>query len=218
MFRTILFDNDGILVDTEKLYFQANRRIMREQGLDLSAEQYLQFFLNENLGMWHLLEPLGYSADTLAGLRQKRNDYYAGLLATENISVDGARQALETLSTRFQIGIVTSSRREHFTLIHQRTGFAEFFDFVVAEGDYTRSKPDPEPYLVAVKRSGFSPAECLAIEDSPRGLRAAKTAGLACWIIPSELTKAGEFTASDKVLSSINDLTGMLLPHPRDIE
>jgi HAD superfamily hydrolase (TIGR01509 family) len=132
------------------------------------------------------------------------------MLASEEISVAGAEGILQTLSRRFKIGVVTSSRREHFSIIHERTGFSKYFDFIVAEGDYTRSKPDPEPYSVAVKRSGFSHRECLAIEDSPRGLKAATGAGLECWVVPSELTAFGNFSSAGKVLSSICDLPGML--------
>jgi HAD superfamily hydrolase (TIGR01509 family) len=115
------------------------------------------------------------------------------------------------VTRRYRHTIVTSSLRRHFAIIHERTGFGKFFDFVVAEGDYTHYKPDPEPYAVAVKRSGFSARECLAIEDSPRGLQAAKAAGLACWVIPSELTRCGDFSAADKVLPSIGELPRMLL-------
>lgn len=208
MIRALFFDNDGILVDTEKYYFQANRRIMLEHGLDLSLDEYFQFFLKDNCGMWHLLDPAG--RENVTSLRSKRNDYYSDLLATEEIAIAGAGDVLKTLSKHFKIGVVTSSLRRHFSIIHGRTGFARYFDFVVAEGDYTHYKPDPEPYRVAVDRSGFALEECLAIEDSPRGLAAAKAAGLVCWAIPSELTRRGDFSTADKVLASISELPGLL--------
>jgi len=211
MYRAILFDNDGILVDTERYYFQANRMVMREHGLDLSAEQYFQFFLKENRGMWHLMEARGFAPDNITRLRSSRNEHYASLLASEDISIPGAESVLAALAARFKIGVVTSSRRDHFSIIHERTGFAKYFDFVIAEGDYALSKPDPDPYRVAVQRSGFSAQECLAIEDSPRGLQAAKAANLACWVIPSELTRSGNFSTADRVLSSIGELPGWLL-------
>jgi HAD superfamily hydrolase (TIGR01509 family) len=84
------------------------------------------------------------------------------------------------------MGIVTSSRSDHFALIHQRTGFLPYFRFVLTAGDYSRSKPDPDPYLRAIERSGVERDECLVIEDSERGLIAATAAGIRCIIVPNE--------------------------------
>ncbi len=78
----------------------------------------------------------------------------------------------------------------------------KYFDFIVAAGDYTRSKPDPEPYSVAVQKCGFGKDECIAIEDSQRGLASALAAGIRCIVIPNELTTAGTFYGAHAVLES----------------
>jgi beta-phosphoglucomutase-like phosphatase (HAD superfamily) len=109
------------------------------------------------------------------------------------------------------MGVVTSSRRDHFDLIHARTGFNRFFDVVVSCDDVQRTKPDPEPYLRALALTGRDPRECVAIEDSERGLAAAKAAGLECWVIPTELSRNGDFGPADKVLGGIADIPGLLL-------
>jgi HAD superfamily hydrolase (TIGR01509 family) len=144
-------------------------------------------------------------------LRAARDELYGRLLQTRDIAVDGAREVLEELAGRFRMGIVTSSKKEHFEIIHRRTGFLSYMDFVVGEGDFRCSKPDPEPYRIALARSGRKPDECLAIEDSERGLKAAKGAGLRCWIIPTPLTKDSDFSAADRVVGDIRRIPYLLL-------
>ncbi len=113
-------------------------------------------------------------------------------------------------SREYRIGIVTSSRRDHFEIMHERTGLLPHVDFVVAQGDYERSKPAPDPYLMGIDRSGAPASECLAIEDSARGLAAAKAAGLACWVVPSGMTDGQDFAAADRRLESLGELVTLL--------
>jgi HAD superfamily hydrolase (TIGR01509 family) len=104
------------------------------------------------------------------------------------------------------MGIVTSSRPDHFAIIHRRTGFLKYFQFAITLGDYSHSKPNPEPYLLAIERSGFRAEECLVIEDSERGLTAAKEAGIRCIVIPNEFTRSSNFAGAYKVLGSLKEI------------
>ena len=84
---------------------------------------------------------------------------------------------------------------------------------VLASGDYAKSKPAPDPYLKAVELSGFTKEECIAVEDSERGLLAAKNAGIRCYVIPTELTKYSNFNSADKILGNISELPDLLYDH-----
>ena len=81
-----------------------------------------------------------------------------------------------------------------------------YFQFALTSGDYKNSKPHPEPYLKALERSGCRREECLVIEDSERGLIAAREAGLRCIVVPSELTRGRNFDGAYKVLESLTEL------------
>ena len=209
MYKAILWDNDGILVQTEHLYYEANRRVLADKAVDLTLAQYQRLLLRQNTGVWHLVP--NASESEVAALKARRNEIYSELLRTEDILVAGAQHALKTLHGRLRMGIVTSSRKDHFQIIHERSGLLGYFDFVVAAGDFERSKPDPEPYLVGLDRCGFRADECLAIEDSERGLLAAKRAGLTCWAIPGEMTSSGDLSTADRVLDSIHEVPDLLL-------
>jgi HAD superfamily hydrolase (TIGR01509 family) len=208
MERALLWDHDGVLVDTERLYFQATREVLASEGVALDEALYQQLFLVGGGGAWHLVHDR--DAEYVAQLKQRRNHRYSALLASEDVMIPGALAMLEDLSKLYRMAIVTSSRRAHFDVIHQHTGLPRFFEFILAREDYVDSKPHPEPYLAAVARLGLPAEACLVIEDSERGLRAAVAAGLGCWVIPSALTRALDFSAAERRFESLATLHAAL--------
>lgn len=210
-YAVLLWDNDGVLVDTERWYFQATREVFAVAGIDLTAELYFEYFLSRSHGTSAFASAQGLPEADIAAMSASRNERYRQMLEQESITMDGVRETLALLRPHFRMGIVTSSRREHFEAIHRRTGLLEFFDFAITNGDYARSKPAPDPYLAAIARSGLPADRCLAIEDAPRGLIAAQAAALACWIIPTELTRRATFSGAARVLDRITDVSALLL-------
>jgi HAD superfamily hydrolase (TIGR01509 family) len=206
MIKALFWDNDGVLVDTERLYFEANRQILARVGIQLTDATFVELFLKQGRGAWHLVAEKGFDTAEIQRLRERRNELYAELLMRDAQVIDGAVDVLSKLHGAYLMGIVTSSRRDHFELIHRTSGILRHIDFVLADGDYPRHKPEPDPYLAAVRRSGFKPEECIAIEDSERGLMAAKGAGIRCMVIPTGLTRMSDFSKADKVLRSIKDV------------
>jgi len=209
--QALLWDHDGVLVDTERLYFQATRELLASVGAVLDEETYRNLFLVAGTGAWHLAAERGCSEAEVAALKQRRGARYTELLLSEQVMIPGVLSLLTELHVDFRMAIVTSSHRDHFEAIHRTTGLPELFEFVLAREDYVESKPDPEPYLTAVRRLGVPPSECLVIEDSERGLRAAKAAGLQCWVIPSELTRHSDFARADRRFESLTELRKALI-------
>jgi HAD superfamily hydrolase (TIGR01509 family) len=210
--RAILWDNDGVLVDTEGLYFRATQEVMASVGVELTEPMYVQLFLVEARGAWHLVETKGLPSAKLAALKERRNRRYGELVEEESRPLPGVSEALRALQPHFRMAVVTSSHADHFAAAHRSTGFVPLFEFVLTRECYRNCKPDPEPYLCAVERLGLSREECLVIEDSERGLRAAKAAGLACWVIPHGLSRRGSFAAADRVFGAISEVVRALLP------
>ena len=212
MIDTLLWDHDGVLVDTEHLYFQATREVLATLGIELTEASYRALFLVEGGGAWHLAKARGHADADIDALRRRRDARYAALLAEGNLMIPGALQAITRLAAHYRMAIVTASKRAHFDIIHHATGLPAHFAFVLAREDYRVSKPDPEPYLAAVARFGVAKSACLVIEDSRRGLLAAKAAGLACWVVPSGLTRASSFDEADRRFDSLAEVVDALLP------
>src|SRR4051812_39271019 len=208
--KAILWDNDGVLVDTEHLYRDATREVLATVGVHLTDEHYRELFLTQNSGAWHFAAELGHSESAIEAMRKDRDKRYGKLLAARNHAIAGVEDVLRELHGRYAMAIVTSSQRTHFDIIHSATGFLRYFDFVLAREDYANSKPDPEPYRTAIERMGLTPDECIAVEDTPRGLIAATGAGLRCIVIPNLLTQGGDFAAAHKVIAHVRELPRLL--------
>jgi HAD superfamily hydrolase (TIGR01509 family) len=210
MIRAIFWDNDGVLVETEHLYFQATQDVLASVGIRLTQDEYIELFLVQGRGAWHLAEERGIAPRDIDQLRDERNALYADRLAQAVPLAADITKVLDALHGRYVMGVVTSSRKDHFDLIHRTTGLLKYFDFVLTASDYTRVKPDPEPYRRAVERSGVGRESCVAIEDSERGLAAAKGAGISCIVVPTALTRGGNFDGADRVLGSIGEILAVL--------
>jgi HAD superfamily hydrolase (TIGR01509 family) len=210
-YRAILWDNDGVLVDTERWYFKATRDILADAGIDVTEAVYLQHFLINPGGITELGALHGLSTVRIDELRRRRNARYEQYLESESLTITGVEEALTALRPHFKMGIVTSSKRHHFEAMHRRTGLMQYFDFALTQGDYACTKPAPDPYLRGIERIGVSAIECLAIEDAPRGLAAARAAGIDCWVIPTHLSRPADFAAATRVLDSVSGVVASLL-------
>ncbi|MDD4240919.1 MAG: HAD family phosphatase [Smithellaceae bacterium] len=208
MIKAIFWDNDGVLVDTEGLFFRANQETLAGVGATLNWDQFAEISLARGGSVLTLAEKPGTEA--FYNLRRIRDARYADLLTREPLVIDGVREALENLQGRYIQGIVTSSGHEHFEIIHRRSGLLPYFQFVLTMKDCTHFKPHPEPYLKALALCGCAPEECLVIEDSPRGLASAVGAGIRCVVIPSRFTGASPFAGAYKILKSVRELPAAL--------
>jgi len=211
-FDAILFDNDGVLVDTERLYFAANREALAAIGVSLTEADYVELFLRTGQGAWPVLRARGYDAPAIEAWRAGRNHRYEQLVAVSDVLVPGADEVVAALALRYRLAIVTSSEPQPFARTHARTGLLPHFELALTRDQYRHSKPDPEPYQLAVERLGLAAERCLVVEDSVRGLRAAKAAGLTCWVIPSSMTRGLRFDGADAVLADLAEMAARLLP------
>ena len=209
MVEAILWDNDGVLVDSERLFFEANQELLASLGAELTPEGFFAWYLLDNCGGWHLLgDP---SAAQIEIWRAERNRIYSRKLQQAgSLAMPGIGGLLTTLAPHYRMGIVTSSYREHFDLIHQDLALTRHFEFILAAEDYNGSKPDPEPYLQGLKRLDLPAHRCLVIEDSPRGLAAANAAGIPCMVLRHPLTRGHEFRGAMAVVDSLDELTEIL--------
>ena len=207
----ILWDNDGVLVDTEGLFYEANRSLFAEHGIALSPNLFFDWFLLQNLGAWHLLEARGMSTAEIGLLRDERNRRYSTLLQSHsNLEIAGVKALLTSLQHKAKMGIVTSSRADHFHLIHSQLNLLPHFEFVVTEEDYANSKPAPDPYLLGLNKLAIPREHCLVIEDSPRGLQSAISARLSCVVIRNQLSHHFAFHGAYRVVDNYADLGSVI--------
>ncbi|OVE81208.1 HAD family hydrolase [bacterium M21] len=205
--KYILFDHDGVLVDTERWYFEASQKALAEIGVTMTLEQYLPLMV-QGRKCWELATDA--SAAVIAEQRDRRNGYYQEYLRTKEIEISGVEEVLEELAGNYRMAIITTSRREDFELIHKGRNLVSYMDFVLCLEDYPRSKPAPDPYLAGVHRFGAPPAEVIAVEDSQRGLQSTIAAGIDCVIVDHPFTRTHDFSGARCSISSLAELPALL--------
>lgn len=210
MKKYLLFDHDGVLVDTEFWYYKAGERALADIGLTLDKDQYLRD-MNQGTGTWVQARAAGIDETTISRQREVRNGYYQEYLRTEAIEIEGVVETLAELSRYVRMAIVTTAKRVDFELIHEKRQIRQFMDFVLVREDYELAKPHPEPYLTGLKRFGAVKEEALVVEDSSRGLTSAVAAGIDCVIVYNDFTRAQDFSQASYRIESLIELKNIIL-------
>jgi HAD superfamily hydrolase (TIGR01509 family) len=205
----LLWDHDGVLVDTERWYFHATREVLSRIGINLSQEQYLEF-MAVGRSCWDFVRASGQPEARISEHRKHRDELYQQLLRSRDIEIEGVMDVLDQLKSRYRMAIVTTARRADFDLIHQNRSLLRYFEFVLTIEDYPHPKPAPDPYLFALNRFRARPEQTLVLEDSSRGLSSAVAAGLSCIVIKNEFTAAQDFSSAVCVLDSVRQLPQVL--------
>jgi beta-phosphoglucomutase len=183
MIRGVIFDLDGVVVTTDELHYRAWQRLADQEGIrfDRQINQRLRGVSRmESLEIVLERSPRTYSPEERILLAERKNETYRESLQTLTPAdvLPGSREIIVELRRRGVRTAVGSSSR-NTPLILARTGLAGLFDAVADGNDITRSKPDPEVFLLAARRLGVPPGECLVVEDAVAGVEAARRAGMA---------------------------------------
>jgi HAD superfamily hydrolase (TIGR01509 family) len=212
--EAVVFDLDGVLLDTEELWDEARRRLAEERGarwpddaqramMGMSSPEWSRY-MHEVIGLPEPPEQI--SAEVVRRLEA---------LYRERLPlVPGALEAVRRIGARWPLGIASSSNRPLIDLFLELTGTRDLFRATVSSEEAERGKPAPDVYLEAAGRLGVDPASCAAIEDSENGIRSASAAGLRVAAIPNRIFPPSEdaLSLAGGVLDSLDELT------PEEIE
>ncbi len=206
-FSAILFDFDGVLVDTEWAIYQSWRRLFEVHGQPLPLDIYTRC-IGSDFATWsaktHLEELTGLDFDW-HDLDARRQQEILDDLSSEP-PMAGAIQLLDKLvAAALPCAVVSSSSHNWVDGWLDKLGLAGYFQAVVCRGDAPRIKPAPDLFLEAATRLGCAAADCLVIEDSLNGLLAAQAAGMQTWMVPNRVTGGLDFSAADQVFHSLAD-------------
>ncbi|HEX2749513.1 MAG TPA: HAD-IA family hydrolase [Verrucomicrobiales bacterium] len=207
--RALIFDFDGLIVDTESAIYEAWRELYLDHGHDLPLPVYVQcvgstFSQYDPMAALESLtgKPVNWD-DVLP-----RKDARIRELQRELDTLPGIRPLLlEAASRGIPCAIASSSQRTHVQGWLERTGILDAFTLIRTRDDVERAKPAPDLFLAAAHGLGLSPAETLILEDSANGLRAARAAGAPCVIVPSPVTRGSDFTGAHAVIDTLGNMS-----------
>ncbi|RYU83241.1 HAD family hydrolase [Hymenobacter persicinus] len=210
MIRTVIFDMDGVLVDTEPLHHDAFFRHFAELGIPMSDAEYATFLGSSTRNVYQLLKAqFDLPQDVEALINRKREHFAKSFDASADLDLlPGARELILDLHRAgVPLQLASSASKETIARVFTRFGLYPYFDNLVSGEDFPRSKPDPAIFLHAAQLAGIAPAECLVIEDSANGVTAAKAAGMYCIGYKSEHSEGQDLHHADQVVSHLGQLS-----------
>lgn len=209
MIEAVVFDLDGVILDSEELWDEVREGLARERGgrwhegaqtdmMGMSSREW-SVYMHERIGLPEPPEEINREV-----VRRMLERYRRELPV-----IPGAVEAVERLAARWPLGLASSSNRELIDAALEAAGLAQYFRVTVSSEEVAHGKPAPDVYLEAARRLGAAPERCAAIEDSHNGIRSAKAAGMRVIAIPNRRFPPGEeaLAEADVVLDSIAELT-----------
>jgi len=177
-FEAYLFDCDGTIVDSMPLHYVAWKTVLAEWGCKFDEELFYSWGgmpVAEIIAALNVREGLDMPADEIA--RRKEGMYYN--ILPELKAVPEVLEHIHMSHGKIPFAVVSGSTRDSVMKSLETLGILDKFETLVCAGDYTKSKPDPEPFLIAAERLGVKPEDCLVFEDTEMGIQAATAAGMA---------------------------------------
>lgn len=209
MIKAVIFDFDGLILETEGPCYQSWNEIYRLHGNELDLETYIGTIGSsaDHFDPYeHLERTLGYPVDRHA-VRIHRRKRHLELSEAEAMLPGVMETILDAKKLGLKIGLASSSSQEWVEGHLRRLDLLPYFDTVQTADNVDRTKPEPDLYLAAVKALEISPCEGLALEDSPNGVLAAKRAGLYCIAVPGPLTCHLDFGLADRKVEFLTDIS-----------
>lgn len=207
MIKTIIFDLDGLLIDSQPLQYKAYNQVFSKYGVPLTLKDWNEWIhKGSDPQIWIQKHHLPLDAETI---RAEKKIIYDKLIHDELELKPGALDLINALYGKFRLCIASSSRIESIELSINKFGLKSKFEKLVSDTEMVKGKPHPDIFLKAAELMNAKAGECLVIEDSLAGLNAAKAAKMLCFICPDSSSKVElhKFRDADKIVNRLDEIT-----------
>jgi HAD superfamily hydrolase (TIGR01509 family) len=202
----VIFDLDGVIVDSEPLQHRAYNRVLERFGVQVEHAEYGREWIAAGAGPEYAVRTYALPL-TPQELRRLKDSVYHALLREEATLMTGARAALERLSAAFPVALATNSNQADTSFILDRFDLGRYFTAVVTREQYGAPKPAPDAFRTAAARLRLPPQRCVVIEDAYKGVVAATDAGCICIAFPHDYTTGNDFSRARVVIDSLDEAT-----------
>jgi HAD superfamily hydrolase (TIGR01549 family) len=195
----LIFDMDGLMIDSERLYFAAEREMAAAFGKEIRDEQLWPLMGRKPIESLRLLSEILEVDTPPEELFAWRNRLMLEKMSHDLGAMPGLFEILDEFHGRLKLAVGTGAQQEFLDLALDTLRIRSYFDILQTADGIERGKPDPEIYLIACQRLGLPPAQCVVLEDARNGVLAGKAAGCPVIAVPSEYTRGQDFSEADWV-------------------
>lgn len=208
MLKALVFDMDGVIIDSEPIHTKINVDILNDEGVTPNQSEFFEFTGVRDEEMWETLIKRHNMTKTVEELMDMQRVYKKQRFTGENVKpVDGITTLLSHAKKKgLRIALSTSSPLYFARYILESLEVIKFFDVLATADDVSKGKPDPEIYLKAASMLGVLPEECMAIEDASLGIQSAKGAAMKCIGFKNPNSGDQDLSLADLVVTSIKDI------------
>lgn len=209
MLKAVLFDMDGVIVDTEPLHRKAYHQMFKDVNIEVDEDLYSSFTGQSTTNICkRLVDRFGLSQtpEDLVALKRKS---YKNYFENDGLElIDGVLERIKDYHANgVNLVLASSASMTGINQIFERFDLNQYFSAKFSGADLEKSKPHPEIFLKAAASTGFDKSECMVIEDSTNGIKAAKAAGIYCVAFKSPHSKHQDYHLADKVISSFKEIS-----------
>jgi len=210
MIKAVLFDMDGVVVNTEPIGYRANQELYKSLNINVPDDVYGTFIGNSDKMIVQKLKdlyPIDLSHEEL--LDEKYKYYFNAFDTAEDLAMlPGVKDLIIDLHENgMRLILASSASKRKIEKVFTRFGLHHYFDHAISGEDFEESKPNPAIFLEAVAKSGFAKEECIVIEDSTNGIKAAKAAGIYCIGYNSGHTMWQDTSLADKIITDFSQVS-----------
>lgn len=203
-YEAVIFDMDGVLLDSEPLHYQALNEVLGRAGHQLTAHEYEAYIGTTLEETWRRLIERFDLPERLEVYAARYDEAVVAILRGPLDPAPGVLALLEALrEAGVSVAVASSSKRNWIAATLHSLGVSDYFPIVVSADDVACGKPDPEIYLLAARKLGLSPEQCVVIEDSPPGVTAASRAGMRAIAVRTPYTAHLQLPGADLIVDSL---------------
>ena len=208
LIKGVIFDLDGVLIDTEAYQWKGWVEGLKPLGINLSKEEYFKYAgKTGNIIESELVNNYNLKIEKGSLLKQKEELLIEWFHHEELNLMPHAKEAVEFfVNKKMMVGLASGGPKDEIILKLKRVNLYYLFPVITSASEVKRGKPFPDIYLLSAERLGLKTEECLALEDTQYGLESAKSAGMTCFAIPSEFSIKQDFSRADKIFNSLEEV------------
>lgn len=206
MIKAVIFDMDGVIVDSEPINYEVIRITFEKAGVKISKKEFIEEWVVKGTGSREAIKRHDIKM-SLEDLQKMKKKIYLDVLKRKVKLKPDAKRTIINLHKKYKLALASQGHRYNVDIIVKKFKLSKFFQAIIGKQDVNKGKPNPEIFLKASKELKVKPEECLVIEDTEKGIIAAKRAGMICIAVPDSWTKRyNDFSKADLVVNLLGEI------------